>query len=208
MSRLTFLTLPPSPYNTKIRLALKVKGLDYDIVEVGFEERDEVIRLSGQPLTPVLRDGDRVVYDSFGILRYLDANWPEPRLFSSTREGQREIQDWESFSKELGSALGLVAGQAFRGEVDDVATEKSKALYLTLPQRIEDALENQPYLMGQQLNAADLSVVPFLKFAVTAPEDFPEGMLRFVAERVELDARFPRTRAWAERLLALDAVPV
>ncbi len=208
MTRLTFFTLPPSPYNTKVRLALKLKGLDYDTKEVGFEDRDEVVKLSGQPLTPVLLDGERTIYDSFGILRYLDANWPEPRLFSSTKEGQREIQDWESYGKELGSALGLVAGQAFRGEVDDAATAQSKQLYLELPERTEAALANQDYLMGDQPNAADLSIAPFFKYAVAKPTDFPEGMLRFVTERVNLDERFPKTRAWAERVLAIDAVPV
>jgi len=208
MTRLKLLTLPPSPYNAKVRMALKLKGLDFETVEFGFEERDEVVKQSGQPLTPVLIDGDRTVYDSFGILRYLDANFSGPPLFSVTKEGQREIQDWENYGKELGTALGLVAGQAFRDEVDDEATERSKALYLELPARVEAALEHQPYLTGDQPNAADLSVAPFFQYAIATTEEYPEGMLRFVVERVNLDAKYPRTRAWAQRVLAIDAVPV
>lgn len=208
MTRLTFLTLPPSPYNIKVRLALKLKGLDFETIEVGFEDRKEVIKRSGQPLTPVLVDGDRTVYDSFGILRYLDANWPEPKLFNETREGQREIQDWEAYSREVGAALGLVAGQAFSGEVDDAKTKQSEELYLTLPERTEAALANQDYLMGDKPNAADLSVMPFFQLAIAMPDSVPEGLLRFVAERVNLDGKFPLTRAWAERVLALDAAVV
>lgn len=208
MTRLTFLTLPPSPYNTKVRLALKLKGLDYETIEVGFEGREEVIKHSGQPLTPVLLDGDKAVYDSFGILRYLDANFPGPKLFSETKDGQREIQDWEAYGRELGAAVGLVASQVFNDKIDDAKTKQSEALFLSLPERTEATLENQEYLMGDAPNAADLSVVPFFRFAIASPEDVPEGLLRFVAERVHLNEKFPRTRAWVERVLAIDTATV
>lgn len=210
MTQLKLLTLPPSPHNTKVRLALKLKGLEFEAIHVDFQERSEVVKISGQPLTPVLLDGEKVVYDSFGILRYLDANWPEPRLFSETPEGQREIEAWERFAVvDLGSALGLVAGQVFSGQVDDEATTEAQALFRDLPQKVEDALENSPYLMGEQPNAADLTVVPFLKYVAAPSTEFPEGTpTRFVSERLQLDARFTKTRAWIERVLALDAVPV
>lgn len=208
MTRLTFLTLPPSPYNAKVRLALKLKGLDYDTIEVDFEDREEVIKRSGQSLTPVLVDGDRTVYDSFGILRYLDANFGGPKLFSVTKEGQREIQDWEAYGRELGAALGLVVSQAISGEVDDAKTKQSEALFLSLPERTEAVLEKQDYLMGDEPNAADLSVVPFFSFAMGSPEDAPEGLVRFVTERVHLNEKFPRTRAWAQRVLAIDSATV
>lgn len=208
MTRLKLLTLPPSPYNIKVRLALKLKGLEYEAVECGLDDRQLVVKHSGQPLTPVLLDGERAIYDSFGILRYLDANFGGPKLFDETRERQREIQAWEDYSNQLGAAFGLVIGQAFRGEVDDEATQRSQALYLELPARLEAALEQQPYLMGERPNAADLSVAPFFKYALATTADYPDGVLGFAVARVSLDPRFPRTRAWAERVLAIDGVPV
>ncbi|MBL4688507.1 MAG: glutathione S-transferase C-terminal domain-containing protein, partial [Nannocystaceae bacterium] len=87
--------------------------------------------------------------------------------------------------------------QAIRDEIDDAKTKQSEALFLSLPERTEAALENHEYLMGDQPNAADLSVVPFFRFAIAEPADVPEGLLRFVTERIHLNEKFPRTRAWA-----------
>lgn len=206
MNKLKLYTLPPSPYNTKVRLALKLKGLDYETLAVeGFEDRDAVVAVSGQPLTPVLMDGERAVYDSFGILRYLDANFDGPRLYSEDRATQQKIQEWERFGYQLGAPLGMVAGQAFSGEVDDAASAEAQVQWDQVPQPLEEALSDSPYLMGDAPSAADLSLVPFLRYTVENPEDFPEGSpVRFVAERLRLGSHFPNVHAWIARVMELD----
>ncbi len=208
MSKLTLLTLPPSPHNTKVRLALKLKGLAFDTIEVGFADRDEVIARSGQPLTPVLLDGDRVVYDSFGIVRYLDANWPEPRLFAATRDGQRAIQTWERFAvDEVGSTLAMLLQGFLAGTDDPAVNARVQARFNELPQRVESALSEAPYLGGDRPNAADLTVAPFFRFAVTDPTTLSEGSpARFAAERCDLAPEFAATRAWIARVMEIDAV--
>ena len=207
MSKFTLLTLPPSPNNVKVRLALKLKGLPYEAKEFTFENRDEVIEKSGQPLTPVLLDGDRVVYDSFGILRYLDANWPEPRLFSDSREGQQEIQAWERFAiGEVGASLGPLIGSFLSGTDDPEVNAQVQAAFDELPGKVEEALGDSPYLGGAAPNAADITVAPFFAFSAAEPTDFPEGSPgRFAAERCNLGDQFPRTRAWIGRVMAIDA---
>ncbi|MDF1667013.1 MAG: glutathione S-transferase family protein [Planctomycetota bacterium] len=209
MTQLTLFTLPPSPHNIKIRLALKLKGLEYKTVAVqGFEGREEIVKVSGQPLTPVLQDGDKVIYDSFGIIRYLDANYPEPRIFSADRETQQAIQGWEKFAlNDLGSALGLVAGQAFSGQVNDDATKQAQEILKAQVLKVEEALKDSDYLLGDTITAADLTVVPFLKYPAADHSGYPEGTpFRFVAERLSIDPAHTKTLAWIERVLALDAV--
>lgn len=210
MTTLHLLTLPPSPFNTKVRLALKYKGLSFRSTEVqGFDDREEVIQASGQPLTPVLVDGDKAIYDSFAIMRYLDANFPGPKLFSENRECQQKIQEWERFGFELGGILRLVASQAFNQGIDDAATAKAQAMLDQIPQVIEEALAEQPYLMGEQPNAADFSTATFLRYAtVEDPASLPEGPMRFVAERLTLGPQFPKTRAWVQRIMEIDLVAV
>lgn len=206
MNKMKLFTLPPSPYNTKVRLALKLKGLDFETVAVdGFDGREEIIEASGQPLTPVLMDGDRAVYDSFGILRYLDANFPGTKLYSADRASQQKIQEWERFGYQLSAPLGMVAGQAFSGEIDDQQSAEAQVQLDTVPQILEDALANTPYLMGDAPTAADLSLVPFLRYTVEDPKTMPEGTpMRFVAERLRLGSHFPKTQAWVERVMELD----
>ncbi len=206
MSQITFLTLPPSPNNTKVRMALALKGIAHESVPVAPDDRSAVLERSGQPLTPVLVDGERVVYDSFGILRYLDANWPEPRIYATTREGQREIEAWEQLARNgFGPVFGMYLNQFFAGSDDAVALASAQRLFDELVPRIEAALEGRDYLSGDAPNAADLTLAPFLSFALMDPEHEPErSVTRWVAARLQLSARFPLARAWASRVMELD----
>src|SRR5205085_11287493 len=90
--------LGPSPNSKKVRLALGYKGVTYEKVSVDPMDRQKVVDLSGQPLTPVLVHGKTVVFDSSAILRYIEANVKrEPRLFSSDYDTMKRIEKWEAY---------------------------------------------------------------------------------------------------------------
>ncbi len=61
------------PYCRLVRDKLDELGLSYEVIEVPPEHhrRTEVIKVSGQPLVPVLVDGDLVLDDEEKILAYL-----------------------------------------------------------------------------------------------------------------------------------------
>jgi len=61
------------PWAAAVRQALDNVGRDYGVVQVPYERalRAEVRELTGQDLTPVLIDGDRVIADSHRIVAYL-----------------------------------------------------------------------------------------------------------------------------------------
>ena len=65
-----------SPYCWRVKMALAHKGLAFDTIPWRFTEK-EAIAFSQQSLVPVLVDGERVVTDSWAILQYLDAAYPE-----------------------------------------------------------------------------------------------------------------------------------
>ncbi len=69
-----------SPYCWRTRFALAHKGLPVETFPWRFTER-EAIAFSGQARVPVLRDGDRVVFDSWSIAEYLEETCPMPALF-------------------------------------------------------------------------------------------------------------------------------
>ena len=86
--------------NMKVRIALKYKDLQYEFRSIDPRHRDEVVELTGQPLTPIMRHGDVLLFDSGAILRYLDANFPAAsRLFSGNRKTLVAIEDWETFGR-------------------------------------------------------------------------------------------------------------
>ena len=64
------------PYCEKTRLALEEKGLPYQKIEVPYHRREEVVRLSGQNLVPVIVDGEVIGSDSPLIADYLEEKYP------------------------------------------------------------------------------------------------------------------------------------
>lgn len=66
------------PWCHVAREALTERGLTYQAINVPVRrsQRDEVRRVSGQELVPVLVDGDRVIVESQAIVQYLATTYP------------------------------------------------------------------------------------------------------------------------------------
>src|SRR6266496_629428 len=65
-----------SPFAAKVRKCLELKGLAYDLVEVPYLDRRELVGLTGgYAHIPVLEDGGRVVTESARITAYLDERY-------------------------------------------------------------------------------------------------------------------------------------
>lgn len=72
-----------SPYCWRVKLALKHKGLGARTLPWRFTDK-EAISFTGQPLVPILTDGDKTVCDSWEIARHLESAYPDrPTLFGS-----------------------------------------------------------------------------------------------------------------------------
>jgi len=68
----------------RVRIALALKGLDYDYKPVHLARNEQFnesyAAVSAARLVPLLRDGDAVVTQSLAIIEYLDETHPEPPL--------------------------------------------------------------------------------------------------------------------------------
>jgi len=70
-----------SPHVWKVALSLAHKGLDFETAPVGFTEIP-AIEGGATKTVPLLRDGDRLIVDSFAIALYLEETYPDrPSLF-------------------------------------------------------------------------------------------------------------------------------
>ncbi len=76
------------PWCAAARQGLANVGVEYEIVEVPRDRkaRSEVRELTGQPLVPVIVDGDTVVWDSRRIVRYLYTTYDAAARESSIAE--------------------------------------------------------------------------------------------------------------------------
>lgn len=87
---------PFSPHVWKTAMSLAHKGLDFDTVPTGFTEI-RAIEDGATNLVPLLRDGEKLVKDSFEIALYLERTYPDrPALFAG--EGamaiSRFVEGW------------------------------------------------------------------------------------------------------------------
>lgn len=71
-----------SPYCWATKFALAHKGLTAETIPWRFTEKD-ALAFSGQGAVPVMRDGDRVISDSWAIAQHLEDTRPGAPLFGS-----------------------------------------------------------------------------------------------------------------------------
>jgi glutathione S-transferase len=81
-----------SPFCAKVRKVLDFKDVDYEIVEVDYLERKELLIASGQLMVPVLAlaSGETIV-DSARIVQRLEELYPEPTILPPNWSGMHQV---------------------------------------------------------------------------------------------------------------------
>ena len=152
--------------NMKVRVALGYKGLAYEFHTIDRADRTEILRISGQHLTPVLVHGEFVLFDSSAILRYLDVAFREtPRLFGSSHGEQWEIEDWEFFARtELAGPMMEVVHRKVQGEaVDDERQARCAREFGSAVSKLATAMDGRQWLVGDAMSAADITAAAVMK---------------------------------------------
>jgi maleylacetoacetate isomerase len=80
----------------RVRIALALKGLDYDYRAVHIARNEQFAEpyaaLSVNRLVPLLRDGDQVLTQSLAIIEYLDETHPQPPLLPADAIGRARVR--------------------------------------------------------------------------------------------------------------------
>jgi glutathione S-transferase len=197
-----------SPFAWRVMLTLEVKGLGYESKLLEFSKAEHktpaYLRLNPRGKVPTLKDGDFVLYESLGIMSYLDHKYPDPPLFGKTAEETgliwRTLAECESYMVPAGNK---VARPIFFGKGLDQLEEIQEAAQ-TLRQEfkmIDDRLARSNWLVGDRISAADIGVFPLVQLVLRAAgkeaaEPFHLGFL-------PLAQTFTNVARWVERIEAL-----
>jgi len=199
---LTLHAMSGSPFSWKVALALEHKRLPHTLrylsVDAGDLKTPDFARLNPRRLTPVLCDGDVVVYESEAILRYLEDAYPEPALFAGTPADRARIYRLcaETNCYFAPAMEELVTEVLFKPEPatrDAVKIERAAATLRGELEHFERELVAE-YLAGA-LSAADFTLYPCLMLGLRIEQR---------QASIELSNSIgPRLRDWKARIEAL-----
>lgn len=147
------------------------------------------------------------MFDSGAIVRYIDANIPGPRLFSSNIDEMRQIEQWESNSRQLLLAPYLrMSGQVRTGEMNQTILDESKQSYFDGARQVEQALNEHGVLIGDSLTAADIFCACYLAYGfLTEAEAGKRPPMVWALNNISLAQDMPALSTWFERLRAVES---
>jgi glutathione S-transferase len=186
------------PFSTnveRVALALGLKDLEVEWVDVDPADRTPVRAVSGQELVPVLEDGDLVLTDSTRILHHLEELQPDPPLFPRDPARAAELEvflDW--FNRAWKREPNLITDKAG----DDEALARWGGRMQRRLELFEALLTGRDYLFGD-FGAADCAAWPFLRYAVHIEPDDDELFHRVLYEQMEVSGH-PQVTAWIDRV--------
>jgi glutathione S-transferase len=193
-----------APFSTnveRVALALAHKGLEAESVVIGYDDRSEVQRVSGQGLVPVIDYDGAIVVDSMQILLFLEERHPDPPLYPTDAARRAEMLvfiDW--FNRVWKRPPNEIEAELSGGAPDDQRIEALAREMAASLDLFEAMLESRDYLMGDDLSAADCAAFPFLKYAAGRDEADEDPFHRVLEERLVLGDAHPRLAQWIGRV--------
>ncbi len=162
---------PLSPYAQKVKLALRFKGIDYEVQQpMGTDDFEGFLIESPRGEVPVFHHEDTVLYDSAVIGAYIDETWPEPPLLPGDpllRAQVRLIEDAMDTHFE-GNTWGLGEIRIF-GRAEGVLAKRMCEFAETEIRRwyqwLDTRLSEAGWFNGAEYGWGDICVLPFVNGA-------------------------------------------
>ena len=168
----------PAPNPRRVRIFAAEKGIDLSSKEVSIPKREqkapEYVAKNPRGQTPILELEDgTVIAESVAIMRYLEAEQPDPPLFGTTAREIAEIEMWNRRVEMIlmpAIAAVWVHTHPFTAALPgrNVEWGESNRPRVVEGMRFFDgSLEGREYLAGSAFSAADillLTTVDFAKF--------------------------------------------
>jgi len=191
---------PLSPYAQKVKIALREKGLDFELALPGGlgagGAGGQFAEANPRAEVPALIDDETAVFDSTIILEYIEDNWPSPALLPHAPADRARVRMIEEVMDTHFEAVNWAMGEInwFRraeGELAQTlkarAAEQTQGFYAWL----EKQLGHRDWFNGAEFGWGDLCVAPFVGTAIGVGHRPAEGSA---------------LAAWCERAFARPSV--
>jgi len=183
----------------RVATAAKIMGVDYERVNIdlfkGESHTPEFLKLNPHGLTPVLEDGETVIWESSAINLYL-AEKANSALLGRTASERNQVLQWMFWSGEQWRIFFVllfderVAARAMGNPQNEAVVELALTKIRGAASVLDAYLSDRQFIVGSELTLADIDIAaPFSQINRSKP---PLN-------------EYPNLSAWQQRLL--DTVP-
>ncbi|KAK3086228.1 hypothetical protein FSP39_015463 [Pinctada imbricata] len=183
------------PFAQRTRLVLAHKNIPHETVNVHLRpvEAKPNWFLERNPLglVPVLEKDGKIVYESVVCNEYLEAMYPEKKLLPSD---PFELAQQKMLQERLGKMTGPAMKYRMSGGSEETFSELQN--FMKLPEEVLGKQGN--FFAGDNVGMIDYNLWPFFERVETYTVIFNREILP--------KDKFPRLRAYIERMMSLPAV--
>lgn len=152
----------------RVRIALNLKGLDYEMIPVSLapgvseQRRDEYRSVNPQMLVPFLEDGEVRIGQSMAILEYLEETYPGTPLLPKDEPARSRVRAFcNMIACDIQPLNNLRVMQYIKTEFDADASGNWYTHWIQEGFRAAEALAGDgPYAFGDAPTVADAMLVP------------------------------------------------
>lgn len=141
-------------------------GIEYDRTDwggpFGGNSDPEYLKLNPNGLVPTVIDGDLVMWESNTICRYLCTTRDGDRLYPRDPVARTHVERWMDWQLAvIGGPMGTLLQGLIRSKPearDATAIEAARRRAIAAWTIVDDALAGQPYLAGDTLSLAEMTL--------------------------------------------------
>ena len=185
---------PQSTYVRTVRMTCEEKGIDYELVPMGFSSEGLPEKHPFRRI-PAFEHNDLALYETSAICRYIDAAFDGQKLTPDHPSGQAVMEKWISVANAYVDppvirkiVMERVVKPMLGKPVDEQLCADAVPDALHALGVIDSALRDSDYLAGPDLSLADLFLVPMIFYF----RQMPEGK--------SILPEVPHLEAWYERM--------
>ncbi|XP_030441370.1 probable glutathione S-transferase [Syzygium oleosum] len=184
----------PSPFGMRARIALREKGVEFDMREEDLSNKSPLL-LKMNPVNkqiPVLIHNGKPVCESLIMVQYIDKTWGrESPLLPSDPYERAHARFWADYVDKkmysVGRRVWLSTGEA---------QEAAKKEYIECLKVLEGELGDKAYFGSERFGYVDVSLIPFYSWFYAL-----ETLANF-----SIKEECPKLVAWAKRCTQRESV--
>lgn len=162
MTNIKLYSTPLCPFAHRVRLTLAEKAIPFELIEIDLQNKPADFKaISPSGKVPVLKQGNRRVWESTIINEYLEEAFPNPPLLPQDPFQRARARIWINFADtRLFTATGKLLYLSQNAQQQAEAKQQLIEHLRFMEEGLQQGSENSPYWMGSAIGLVDFTFYP------------------------------------------------